>query len=70
MNDILKARLEAIDADCESASKLELDTLLEAASHDNNNTKNARRLRRPSRQSGSSSLPEKKMNLSMKSPGP
>ena len=39
MNDILKARLEAIDADCESASKLELDTLLEAASHDNNNTK-------------------------------
>lgn len=40
MNDILKARLEAIDADCESASKLELDTLLEAASHDNNNTKN------------------------------
>jgi hypothetical protein len=40
MNDILKARLEAIDADCESAAKMELDMLLEAAPHDNNNTKN------------------------------
>jgi hypothetical protein len=39
MNDILKARLEAIDADCESAAKLELDTLFEAATHDDNNTK-------------------------------
>jgi hypothetical protein len=40
MNDILKAKLEAIDADCESAAKLELDTLFETAPHDNNNTKN------------------------------
>jgi hypothetical protein len=40
MNDILKARLEAIDADCESAAKMELDMLLGAAPHDNNNTKN------------------------------
>lgn len=40
MNDILKARLEAIDANCESAAKLELDTLFETAPDDNNNTKN------------------------------
>jgi hypothetical protein len=39
MNDILKARLDAIDVDCERAAKLELDTLFDAASHDNNNTK-------------------------------
>ncbi|MEO8991680.1 MAG: hypothetical protein ABI284_05480 [Nitrosospira sp.] len=41
MNDILKARLDAIDADCESIAKIDLDKLFETASHDNNNTKHS-----------------------------
>ena len=34
MNDTLKARLDAIDADCENAAKIELDKLFEAAQYD------------------------------------
>lgn len=34
MNDTLNARLDAIDADCENAAKIELDELFEAAHYD------------------------------------